>query len=73
MTVMIEELGYSVTSGLENIRTLEIFKYRPNLFDLVIPDTMIPNMTVDILLRRIKEIRPEISVILCSGFNERIG
>ncbi len=65
-------LGYTVTSRINSLEAFELFKTRPNAFDLVITDLTMPNMTGDELALKIMAIRPEIPVILCTGFSTRI-
>ena len=48
---------------------LERFKQSPDTFDLVITDMTMPKMTGETLARQIKHIRPDIPVILCTGFS----
>jgi nitrogen-specific signal transduction histidine kinase/CheY-like chemotaxis protein len=54
---MLEGLGYKVTEK----------------YDLVITDMTMPNMTGDKLARELMKIRPDIPVILCTGFSELIN
>ena len=52
---------------------LECFKNAPHEFDLVITDMTMPGLTGDKLVVEIKNLRPEIPVILCTGFSEKIA
>ena len=70
---MLERLGYCVECRTSSIEALELFKNRPDQFDLVITDMTMPNLTGDRLTRQIMRIRPGIPVILCTGFSEQIG
>ena len=65
-------LGYDVTTRISSIEALELFKTRPDAFDLVITDLTMPNMTGDELAEKLMAIRPDIPVILCTGFSTRI-
>lgn len=69
---MIEELGYEVTARCNSIEALETFKVLPDRFDLVFADQTMPNMTGLELAAEIHRIRPEIPVILCTGFSDHI-
>ncbi|MFH1488253.1 MAG: ABC transporter substrate binding protein [Pseudomonadota bacterium] len=69
---MLENLGYKVTARTSSIEALEAFRNDPGRFDLVITDMTMPNMTGDELAAEVMGIRPDIPVILCSGFSERI-
>ena len=70
---MLERLGYVVTSRTGSIEALETFKARPQDFDLVITDMTMPNMTGDRLAKELLSIRPDVPVIICTGFSERIN
>ena len=70
---MLERLGYHVECRTSSIEALELFKSRPNQFDLVITDMTMPNLTGDRLAREIMAIRTDIPVILCTGFSEQIS
>ncbi|MBN2297781.1 MAG: PAS domain S-box protein [Deltaproteobacteria bacterium] len=69
---MMEDLGYVVHIRTSSIEALEFFRNSPGKFDLVITDMTMPGMTGDTLTQRIKEIRPDIPVILCTGYSEHI-
>ena len=69
---MLERSGYRVTSKSGSREALEAFRQNPNAFDLVITDMTMPKMTGDQLARKLMEIRPDIPVIICTGFSERI-
>jgi len=72
-SVMLTSLGYHVTSRTSSIEALEAFRVRPHDFDLVITDMTMPNMRGDDLERELLKIRPDIPVILCTGFSEMIS
>jgi len=66
-------LGYDVTTCTSSIEALELFKTRPDRFDLVITDMTMPNMTGDNLAEELIRIRPEIRVILCTGYSAKVN
>ncbi|NTV42842.1 MAG: response regulator, partial [Syntrophobacteraceae bacterium] len=70
---MLESLGYEVTVENGAIEALETFEGRANAFDLVITDYTMPRMTGLELAGAILAIRPEIPVILCSGYSDMIS
>jgi len=65
-------LGYSVTSRTSSVEALELFRAKPNDFDLVITDMTMPEMTGIELSRKLLTHRPDLPVILCTGFSEAI-
>jgi len=69
---ILERLGYEVTVRTSSIEALELFRARSNRFDLVITDMTMPNMTGDRLAQELLKIRPDIPVLLCTGFSEHI-
>jgi PAS domain S-box-containing protein len=69
---LLVSLGYDVTTRINSIEAFELFKTRPDAFDLVITDLTMPNMTGDELAKKLMAIRPDIPVILCTGFSTRI-
>lgn len=70
---MLERLGYQVTFRTSSPDALEAFRANPEFFDLVITDMTMPNMTGDKLSQELISIRPDIPVIICTGFSERIN
>ncbi len=69
---MLENLGYQVTARTDSIEALKEFSKQPQNFDLVITDMTMPHMTGDELAQKLLDIKPDIPVILCTGFNEDI-
>jgi CheY-like chemotaxis protein len=70
---MLERLGYHVTARTSSVEALEAFRAQPDKFDLVITDLTMPNMTGTELTPKLVEIRPDIPIILCTGFSEVIA
>jgi PAS domain S-box-containing protein len=68
----LERLGYRVTSRTSSIEALSLFRIKPHEFDLVISDMTMPNMTGDKLAVEMMRIRPDIPVILCTGYSNTI-
>ncbi len=69
---MLEQLGYKVKARTSSVEALELFRNQPDMFDLVITDVTMPNMTGIELSKKILQIRPDIPIILCTGFSELI-
>ena len=69
----LEPLGYHVTVRTSPIEALELFKSDPNRFDLVITDMTMPQMTGDLLAIELHKIRPDVLLILCTGFSKRLS
>ncbi|WP_394708010.1 PAS domain S-box protein [uncultured Desulfosarcina sp.] len=69
---LLGRLGYRVETRASAIDAIEAFRADPKKFDLVISDMTMPKMTGDEMARQIRIIRPDIPIILCSGFSEPI-
>ena len=70
---ILKKLGYQVESTTRPDRALEMFRRRPDRFDLVITDLTMPRLTGDELAAKLLHIRPDIPIILCTGYNESIS
>lgn len=73
MHSMIEKLGYQVISRNNSIEALDTFRNHPRQFDLIITDQTMPEMTGLELVEQLIQIRPDIPVILCTGYTEMIA
>ncbi len=69
----LERMGYAVSVFTDSLEALEIFSSSPDNFDIVITDMTMPKMTGDRLAVEIKKIRPDVPVILCTGYSEKIN
>jgi PAS domain S-box-containing protein len=69
---VLERLGYAVTTRTSSVEALELFKTKPNDFDMVITDMTMPNMTGDKLATELMRIRSNIPIILCTGYSNKI-
>ncbi|MCF8038536.1 MAG: PocR ligand-binding domain-containing protein [Desulfohalobiaceae bacterium] len=70
---ILERLGYRVTARTGSVEALEAFKADPYAVDLVITDLSMPNMGGLQLCTELKRIRPDIPVVLCTGFSDQIN
>ena len=71
--LVLERLGYQVTSCTSSTKALETFWANPDKFDLVITDMAMPDMSGDKLAVGLTEIRSDIPILLCTGFSETIS
>jgi predicted ATPase/signal transduction histidine kinase/ActR/RegA family two-component response regulator len=62
------ELGYEPVGFASSLAALQAFREEPNRFDLVLSDETMPDLTGTELAREILQLRPEISIILMSGY-----
>jgi len=70
---LLESLGYKVIAKTNGIEALQTFKEQPSNFDVVITDMIMPKMTGKDLSKEILAIRPDIPIIICTGFSEVIS
>ena len=70
---ILEQLGYRVTTENDSLRALACFEKDPSAFDLVLSDVTMPKLTGDKLATEIMRIRPEMPVILCSGYSRIVN
>jgi signal transduction histidine kinase len=68
-----ERQGYQVIAKTSSIEAMVTFRALPDRFDLVVTDMTMPYMSGEKLARTIKEIRPDVPVILCTGFSKKIN
>jgi CheY-like chemotaxis protein len=66
---ILEELGYTVTARISSTEALRTFQENPDSFDLMITDLTMPGMTGKELAAHVLEIRPDVPVILATGFS----
>ncbi len=70
---MLERLGYQVTTQVNSIEALDVFRAAPDKFDIVITDMAMPNMSGTQLASAMTKIHPGIPVLLCTGFSETMS
>jgi CheY-like chemotaxis protein len=63
------ELGYEPVGFDSSVAALQAFRAEPKRFDLVLTDETMPDLTGTELAREIRQLRPEISIILMSGYS----
>ena len=69
---MLGRLGYRVEAYTDPEEALAEVRQQPDRFDLVITDMTMPRMTGDMLAGEISNLRPDIPIIICTGYSERI-
>lgn len=70
---MLDHLGYQVEGYTSSTDAIAAFRSQPDRFDLVLTDITMPHLTGDQMVKMIFALRPDIPVILCTGFSESIG
>ena len=70
---MLERLGYHVIAKQKSLEALEVFQNEPGKFDLVITDQTMPGITGLELAGKMLQIRPDIPIILCTGYSSLVN
>lgn len=70
---LLEKLGYQVTATTSSVEALQYFQSQPDTIDLVITDMTMPHITGAQLAQKLLAIKPNIPIILCTGFSELIN
>jgi two-component system, cell cycle sensor histidine kinase and response regulator CckA len=65
---ILERLKYSVEARTDVIEALELIRTEPGRFDIVITDQTMPSMTGIDFARHIGNIRPDLPIILTTGY-----
>ena len=69
---MLTRLGYQVTAFGSSMDALTAFSLHPGDFDLLLTDMAMPGMPGDVLVERVKAIRADMPVLVCTGFSDRL-
>ena len=72
MSEVVKEQGYEAFMVTDSTEALEIFRVDPDRFSMLITDQTMPKMTGVKLISELREIRPELPVIICSGYSDKI-
>ncbi len=67
---MLTSLGYHVTVYTRSEEAFEAFQKAPSDFDMVISDSNMPKLTGILLAEKVMKCRPDIPVVLCTGFSD---
>jgi CheY-like chemotaxis protein len=73
LKMLFSELGYRVFATTNPLGAMDIFSERNEEIDLVITDQTMPKLTGETLAGRMLEISPEIPIILCTGYSEKMS
>ena len=70
--MMLSEMGYQVTMMTESQKALKLITSNPDHFDLVITDQTMPQLTGKELIQKLKQIRPDLQTIICTGHSSKV-
>jgi CheY-like chemotaxis protein len=72
MQSMLRRIGHRVVSRTDPEAALRVFRKNPDRFGLVITDQTMPQLTGEQLAREILRLRPNLPIILCTGFSTKV-
>lgn len=70
-TAILEDLGYKVKGFTRSHLAWDAFRNDPESFDAVVTDYTMPLMTGYDLAKKLRDIRSDIPIILCSGYIDK--
>lgn len=70
---LLASLGYKVHTVTDSRKALALVEASPDDFDLVITDYNMPGLRGDKLATKILAIRPDLPIILCTGYSHSFG
>lgn len=70
---MLNALGYQAVVMNQSVQALALFEQNPQRFDIVITDHVMPELTGADMAERMLKIRPDLPVIMCTGFSEKLS
>ena len=69
--LILEKLGFTVLTAEDGRAALEVFRSRVDEIVAVLLDLTMPHLDGEETFRELRRIRPDVRVILCSGYNEQ--
>lgn len=73
MVELVTHHGYNALLITDSAEAFTLFQKQPDRFSMLITDQTMPGMTGMALIKKIRELRPGLPVILCSGNVDRIN
>jgi len=67
------QLGYMVSPYTSSVEAFEAFRATPHAFDVLVTDLNMPMLSGEKFAMEVKQIRPELLVVLCTGFSDKIS
>ncbi len=73
ISMMLTDAGYQVTAETSSTAGLKRLSETPERFDLLLTDQTMPELTGTELIVKAKAIKPNLPVILCSGYSSKVS
>ncbi len=67
---LLEPMGYKVITANGGKEGISLYRERKDEIDLVVLDMVMPKMSGREVFQRLKEINPQVRVLICSGYTE---
>lgn len=69
---MLANLGYTVQTESDSRKALDLFRSDSKAFDLILCDVAMPEISGDALAQEVLALRPDIPIILMTGYSDRV-
>ena len=66
---LLKRLNYRVLTAQNGLKAMEIYREHGNDVDLVMLDMLMPDMSGGVIFEKLKEMNPDIKVLLSSGYS----
>lgn len=70
---MLEAMGYTVTLFISSLEAADHFAKEPKGFDLLITDQTMPGLTGLELIQKVLQLRPDLPIMLCTGYSSQVS
>ncbi len=70
---VLTHLGYTVVAKTNPHEAVEFFRSQPYQFDIVVTDQTMPTMSGETFANMLLDIRPDIAIVLCTGFSHTMS
>ena len=70
-TMTLSRYGFTVLDASDGYEALEVFRKRKEEIDAVLLDMTMPRLSGEEVLQELRKIRPDVCVVLSSGYDER--
>ena len=70
---LLSRLGYEIDTESNSKAAFERFKKQPHVYDLLITDQTMPGMTGLELAGKVRDIRPDLPILLCTGYSDKVN
>ena len=71
MSELLASHGYDACFVSDSSEALTLFESQPDQFSMLVTDLTMPKLTGEELIKKVREIRPELPVILCTGYSDK--